>query len=203
MARRSDHTRDELKILILDAAWYIVRQEGHEALTARRIASEIGYTPGTVYNLFESMDDLILHINLKTFGLLYQTMNNPSCHDPENSPLENAKIMADRYMAFTKEYKPYWIMMFTHRVRQEVFEKENTIHQNAINGLFHLLENLLRPLLGDDEIRLRSMARCLWASVHGLCFLQETGKLLLVEQETSAQKMMHDLLDTFFNGLKH
>lgn len=68
MARRSDHTRDELRTLILEAAWSIIGQENAEGLTARRVASEIGYAPGTVYNLFESMDDLILNINLRTLG---------------------------------------------------------------------------------------------------------------------------------------
>ena len=59
MARRSDHSRDELKALILDCAREIAEEEGLRGLTARRIATEIGYAPGTIYNLFSNLDDLI------------------------------------------------------------------------------------------------------------------------------------------------
>ena len=53
MGRRSDHSRDELLGLALDVAEKVVAQEGIGALTARRISKEIGYSVGTIYNLFE------------------------------------------------------------------------------------------------------------------------------------------------------
>ena len=38
MARRSDHTREELKNLILEESWKIIEKQGFEGLTARCIA---------------------------------------------------------------------------------------------------------------------------------------------------------------------
>jgi len=63
MARRSDHTREELKNLILSSASRIIENEGYSALTVRKIATDIGYTPGTLYNVFQSMDGLTLALN--------------------------------------------------------------------------------------------------------------------------------------------
>jgi AcrR family transcriptional regulator len=60
MARRSDHSRDELYNLAMTAARDIVRREGMAALTARGLATAIGYSPGTLYNLFDSLDELAL-----------------------------------------------------------------------------------------------------------------------------------------------
>ncbi len=71
MARRKDHSREELKDLILQAAWKIVGAEGYEGLTARRVAAEIGYAPGTIYNLFASMDDLCQQLCGRTLDDLY------------------------------------------------------------------------------------------------------------------------------------
>ena len=65
MARRSDHSREELYALILDSARSIVEEDGFSGLTARRVASSIGYAPGTIYNLFSNLDDLILHLRGK------------------------------------------------------------------------------------------------------------------------------------------
>ena len=45
MARRTDHTREELKDLIINAAWTIIETEGAPGLTARKLASAIGYAP--------------------------------------------------------------------------------------------------------------------------------------------------------------
>ena len=45
MARRSDHTRDELRRMALDAARAIVEEDGLRGLSTRRLAKAIGYTP--------------------------------------------------------------------------------------------------------------------------------------------------------------
>jgi len=63
MARRKDHTREELKALILQSAWQIVEEQGLPQLTARNIGKAIGYVPGTIYNVFPSMEILQLHLN--------------------------------------------------------------------------------------------------------------------------------------------
>lgn len=45
MARRSDHSKEELKNLITQTAREIVQKDGFTALTARNLAQTIGYTP--------------------------------------------------------------------------------------------------------------------------------------------------------------
>ena len=39
---------------------------GLSGFSTRQIAKKIGYTLGTLYNIFESYDDIILHINAAT-----------------------------------------------------------------------------------------------------------------------------------------
>jgi AcrR family transcriptional regulator len=76
MGRRNDHSKEELERLILDNAYKIIGDEGLEALTARRLAKDIGYAPGTIYNLFHSMDDLILILQGKTLDHLYTLLSS-------------------------------------------------------------------------------------------------------------------------------
>ena len=66
MGRRSDHSREELEEMAIDAAAKIVETEGFQSLTARKVASKIGYTVGTLYHVFRNFDDLVIHLNART-----------------------------------------------------------------------------------------------------------------------------------------
>jgi AcrR family transcriptional regulator len=200
MARRSDHTRQQLKDLILDTAWTLIGQDGFEAVTARRVAAEIGYAPGTIYNIFQSMDDLYLQICGRTLDALYDVLNGPACNDPGKTPVENMKAMAALYMKFAAEYRPYWLMLFSHRLPENrAFDGD---YQQKIDRLFEPLGRLLSPFFAKDERDKKTIAtRVLWSSVHGLCFLQETGKIYIVGEGIDAAGMASYLIDTFVAGI--
>ena len=57
--------------MAMSSARGIVQQEGLRALTARSLAAAIGYSPGTLYNLFENLDELALHVNASTLDALH------------------------------------------------------------------------------------------------------------------------------------
>ncbi len=200
MARRSDHTREELKALILDTAWALVGREGFEGLTARRVASEIGYAPGTIYNIFQSMDDLYLQVSGRTLDALYDVLNSPACNDPTRTPVWNMKEMAALYMRFAADYRPYWLMLFSHKLPED--RNLDDWYQAKIDRLFEPLGRLLHPLFpAGRERELKTATRVLWSSVHGLCFLQETGKIHIVGDQADATPMTAYLIDTFVRGI--
>ena len=53
MARRNDNSRDELKEMSIAAGQEIILAEGFASFSARKVAKNIGYTIGTIYNIFE------------------------------------------------------------------------------------------------------------------------------------------------------
>lgn len=201
MARRSDHTREELKALIIEESWDIIQKQGFEGLTARRIAKNIGYAPGTIYNLFRSMDDLYLQLNAKTLDQLFVALNDTACHNHKKSPVHNMKAMAGRYMTFAKEYRPYWLMLFNLKVTEN--RGDAYWYHEKVDQLFTPLEGLLEPYFTPRQTKKRKIAaRVLWASVHGLCFLQETGKISIISDQNTAPDMAGYLIDTFVAGIK-
>lgn len=201
MARRSDHSRKELEKLIIDKSWDIVGKNGFEGLTARKIAKAIGYAPGTIYNLFDSMDGLYLTINALTIDMLYETLSAPACNNPRKSPVNNMKCMATHYLDFARDYRPYWLMLFNLRVSEEI--KDTDWYQEKVERLFTPLEELLQPYFKDTQTQKRkTAARVLWSSVHGLCFLQETGKIAVISEKKAAPDMAEYLIDTFIAGIR-
>src|SRR5690242_1470435 len=69
MGRRSDHGRDELEVLILDAGQQLMAEVGYGRFSAREVAKRIGYSVGTIMNVFGNVDGLVMAINSRTFTL--------------------------------------------------------------------------------------------------------------------------------------
>ncbi len=201
MGRRSDHTPEQLKEMILEEAWNVIEKEGIDKLTARRIATAIGYTPGTIYSFFTSMEMLQLHLNAKTLNLLHETLSDPECNNPDNKPIKNMKLMAKNYISFAQKYRPHWLMLFENRL--EHLKKDEGWYQEKIDRLFEPLEAQMSAFYSDNQKRKRKVAtRVLWASVHGICFLKETGRLSLVDEEKSTEHLSTFLIENFIRGLK-
>lgn len=201
MARRSDHTREELKAIIVEASKKIIASEGFEGLTARRVAKDIGYAPGTIYNLFSSMDDLYLHINGETLDLLNNTLGSPACHDPKKSSIQNMKVMTKCYMQFANKHRPFWLMLFNLDIDES--SNDTSWYHEKIELLFEPLEKLLTPYFTSEQAKKKKMAaRVLWSSVHGLCLLQETQRLSIVSDKETASEVASYLIDTFIAGIK-
>jgi len=200
MARRSDHTREELKNLILEMSWRIVGGEGPQGLTARRLADAIGYAPGTIYNVFPSMEALYLHLNGRTLDLLHGVLSSPACHDPKKTPVQNMKKMAQLYRGFAHDMRPHWLMLFSQDLPED--RKLEPWYQEKIDRLFVSLEKLLQPSFSaKQERKMKMAARILWASTHGLCFLEETGKMPKLDGERAFEEMSGYLIDSFVKGM--
>ena len=88
MPPRGEHSRAELRALILSAAGEIAEAEGPRGLTARAIAGRIGYSPGTLYNVLADLDDVVLQLNADTLDALHARLADvrragvPACRRP-------------------------------------------------------------------------------------------------------------------------
>ena len=201
MARRNDHTREELKALILSKAWAIVDEKGFEKLTARALAKEIGYTPGTIYNLFSSMEVLYLQLNLKTIALLFKELD---CYSPKGKngsiDMQNIMDMANAYYKFAQTHNPHWLMLFNLKVTTD--NQTSQTYQQAINHLFLPLESLLRSYFPNkDKTEIHKAARILWSSIHGLCFLQHGDKNEVMKNFEKTDILSEYLIRAFIRGI--
>ncbi len=196
MGRRSIHTPDELRELIIEATTEIVEQVGLEGLSAREIAKRVGYCPGTLYNVFENLDDLLLIIEARLLdnlaGRLAQT-------DQTGPPDERLRRLVGAYFAFTQERPKLWNLLNEHRMPagREVPEW----YQEKVESLLVPLESALSPLLTDTDPAARKRhARTLWASVHGMTSLSTADKLAGITAH-SGRSLVDDLVSTYLAGL--
>lgn len=201
MARRSDHTREELKNLILSSASRIIEDEGYSALTVRKIATDIGYTPGTLYNVFQSMDGLTLALNAETLERLLTVLAETKAKHENDEAMTTMKAMAHAYRDFASQNRERWLMLFMQTNDSETEAPD--WFRDKIAELFQPLENALAPYYETTDAQTRKLAaRSLWASIHGIYFLKETGKLPLLDNQDVAEDMTDTLIETFVEGLR-
>lgn len=194
MARRSDHTREELYELALGAAERIAEAEGLQGLTVRKVAGEIGYSHGTLYNLFADLDDLIVHLNGRTLDLLYDALQEIPV---EGEPDAGLLRLAEAYIAFTRRHASRWALLFEHRLPEG--RQLPDWHYEKIRRLLKLAETPLAPLFSDGQQRERMhSARVLWSALHGICSLEASRKL---GGNESVESLSRTLITFYIGGL--
>jgi len=160
--------------MALDAARRIVGQEGLQALTTRSLAKAIGYTGGTLYQLFDNYDDLVDQMNAETideFRALCEQI------DLGRGPSTNLRALADTYIKFTTERLKLWNAIFEHRLPEG---QRNEEYMTSVRRMLSLVERAIAPLFGPDEqeAKLRDV-RVLWSALYGISALYgHVGELI-------------------------
>jgi len=198
MGRRSAHTPEQLRKLILDAAQTIIEEQGLSGLSAREIARRIEYSPGTIYNMFANLDDVILNVEARILGSLDDQLHGVL--DANGSSSETLHRLAQSYLQFTHDKPRLWNILFEHYMPNG--SDVPGWYKERIEGLMGCVESALVPHFRDgDEAARKRAARVLWAGVHGITSLSTANKLSSVTSETASQ-LVDDLVGTYLSGLE-
>ena len=196
MARRADHTKQQLTDMAVQAGVKILKTKGQESLSARKIASEIGYTVGTLYNVFGSYEMLRYHINGvfldEWLAAIEQMLKKRRAADP-------LMALAKFYMDYSQTHSNQWRMLFDDSA--PVTQPVPDWYRDKIRYLFMLLENTVRPIVVDPAQAKRA-AQILWTGVHGITALSLSGKLSLIGTE-SAEALVASFVKTFKKGMQN
>ena len=196
MGRRSEHTPDALRELIIEACEAIISEDGLAGLSAREIAKRVGYSPGTIYNVFDSLDDLILQVEARVLDGLDARL---AALKNEGSADDLVLTLARAYLAFTTERPRLWNLLFEHHLPTTM--QVPAFYQHKLDQLLERVEAVVRPIVRDqDASRARIAARVLWAGVHGITSLATTGKLSSITSE-DAEALVDDLVLNYLAGL--
>ena len=193
MARRADHTRDELTSLAIKAGLELIKKEGFSNFSARKVATKIGYTIGTIYHIFGSHEAFILHLNAHTLDEWYEFMQTAIKRDKNKHPI---KAMARAYVHYSRMHHEQWVALFEHHIQGDV----PAWYQAKFTRFFDLVEALLLPIVNNDAKKAKHETHVLWAGIHGICVLSLSGKFELVSAH-SAETLAMSFIDSYLNGL--
>ena len=196
MARRSDHSRDELQGMAIRAAITILKQEGTQGLSTRKVAAAIGYTVGTLYLVFKNLDELILHVNAAALDELRVLMQAELAIDKD--PQAQVLAMAQTYLRFARAQFARWSLLFSHRLPAGV-ALPDWFH-DKVRVLFTLVAQPLQQINPKlTALEYQQATHVLWSSVHGVCELGLNEKLSL-GGEIRAEDLIDALVKNYLKG---
>ena len=177
--------REALRPKILQAALSLLEKEGFSGLQARPLAQTIGCSVGTIYNLFGSMDELILATNAVTLREMRQHLASTDAHWHGNEQDAYGRLMAlaEAYFQFYQAHEKRWSAVFE-------FQRDDDEHMPSwyleeIGVLMQQIESIVTHLKGAASPDQRArIARALWAATHGIVTLSFSGRLGPVRRET-------------------
>ena len=193
MARRSDHTKEELRNLIVDEATTLVDEFGATNITARDIAARIGYTVGTLYTHFDDLSAILLHVNVRTLDRLKTEIQIATA--AASDPADRLLAMGHAYLGLAEAHPHWFALLFNHGVQPG--QPVPARLQEVVDCLFDLLRTELAavdPNATADQLELG--VRALWCGVHGICVLSLSDRV--VTQRWRADRFVLTTLVTHF-----
>jgi AcrR family transcriptional regulator len=180
IVRQADrHTA--LREQLIDAAERTIASKGLAALKARDLAREVGCAVGTIYNVFEHLDELVLFVGSRTLTMLEAALAaaRPTTvgHDSTEEAADDLVRLAIAYLEFAGMHTVRWRALFEHRMSEARPLPELFVEQQ--HRLFAQLERPLGALLPElDRDARRTLARTVFSAVHGIVALGLEEKLV-------------------------
>ena len=170
MGRRSDHSRAELHELILQAGEAHLAESGFAAFSAREVAKRIGYSIGTLYNLFGSYDRLMLAISTRTLRLWTAALEARLAAAGE----DRIGALVNGYFDFAEANRNRWMALYDHRMPPG--EEGSEEFDEAFGALIGLIEREIAGVLGlPVDAVTQALTGSLVAIVHGHCTFALNG----------------------------
>jgi AcrR family transcriptional regulator len=107
--QRREREREELRQSILSAAREIAADEGWQALTMRKVADRIEYTPPTIYEHFESKEAMLYELMREGFRLLGRSLR--LAYASTDDPREHLLRVSDAYCEFAWDHTELYQVM--------------------------------------------------------------------------------------------
>lgn len=215
IAERKARQRQLVRNQILDATLDIIRQEGLEHVSMRRIAERIEYSPTTIYLHFKHKDEVLAALHFDGFKRLYER-KKPLMDNPNS--LERLGQLGMAYMQFGLDYPAYYELMFHDmapiRAREEAQKEQITqgeaslppyghdIHQDGVHypeAVYNMLAQTAQECLDKGLIEPESqhvVAFSMWAYVHGMTALMIKQRLSMYPEQvvTTLMQSAHDYM---------
>lgn len=155
--------------------------EGHRQITevgfarfsAREVAKRVGYSIGTIYNVFGSYDQLILAINGRTLDMWLAALER-RLEGGGGAGENRLRAAIDAYFDFAVRHRHAWAALYDFRLPEgEAVPEYYQIKVAAITEV--VVREIAAALPEAYRDHAPGLARSLLATVHGHCFFTLNG----------------------------
>ena len=190
--------KQEVKSAILTTAWQMVKKEGWQSLSIRKVADAIEYSVPVIYDHFENKEAILFEFLKQGFALLSQKLE--AAKAKHTNPEDQIRAMADAYWNFALRNKEYYQLMFglgmakceSEQCLQEKVEFRNLL-MDPINVLLPKTKNI-------DKTSACLKYHTLWSVMHGLVSIKMMGNSDVSDELNKL--VLEDAVTGFIKNLK-
>ncbi len=190
-------SKEEIRADLILKARELLVDKGMEFLTARKLADYSGYSVGTIYNQFKSMDNLFLEENAQTLDELYEVLLSA---EMGSDVYINLNKLLEKFVEFVLNNKNLWFALYSFHF-QNVVEEYDIFYLRRIVRLLLLLEKNLKKLFVKIPQKEREVSsQVLFVTVFAL------SSLLTSEKEFVAldkKYVVRILFNTYLAGMSY
>lgn len=201
-AERRERERQLLRKKILDAARELILAEGIDALTLRKIAERIEYSPTAIYLHFKDKEALVRELCVNDFVALADEF---AAISGEADVIERMRLAGRAYATFALKHRDQYRLMFMAPKVHEPLEDEpfkgnpefdayafcHALCREAIEA------GRIRPELKDAEL----LAQVVWAGIHGVVSLEISRGNDTWVKWRPAKRRVELMMDALVKGL--
>ena len=197
-AERRARQRDSTRESILEAARELAAREGYDAVTVRRIAERIEYTPAALYRHYPSKAAIFAALLAADHAALARELEP---HSDVIDPVERIRRAARSYVEFGMADLDRYRMMFMTPIELEdaagvvAVDQAYEFFRRAVIQAISSLR--LRPELTDAEI----VTQAIWGALHGIVSLHAARTHDSDVAWRPVRQTAAHLIDTLLRGL--
>jgi AcrR family transcriptional regulator len=171
---RRERERQELRTRILDAARELFVEEGYDAVTMRKIADRIEYSPAAIYFHFRDKQALLRELVDVDFGSLASEFQKIA---RIADPVDRLRRIGRAYVGFAMAHPNHYRLMFMTPHPEALKPEESRLkHGNPEEDAYAFLKATVeqaiaagrfRPEFSDPDF----VSQLVWAGTHGVVSL--------------------------------
>lgn len=188
--------KEKVRSAILTTAWQMVKEEGWQSLSIRKIADAIEYSVPVIYDHFENKEAIMEEFAREGFRLLSETILQAK--EGSNDPAEQLKKIADAYWNFAFKHKEYFQLMYGLGMAgceiQKCFAERMDFRKLVMDPINSLITNGKNP---DVNACLKYYTY--WSILHGLISIKSLRNTDVSEEINKL--VLDDAIDGFIKNL--
>ena len=166
---RKEKEKNDLKHKILTAVNKLISKGGFEALSMRKIANAIDYSPTTIYRFFKNKNELLGSITDNIYAGLSRKFNTWKTDDSMDT-LKKLKMLIREYLQFGLA-EPNIYKLYVHLCKLEV--RDNKMYEIIGNNTYRIFSSwqvFIKKLINEGKLKYRdpiSIVLLIWHTTDG------------------------------------
>jgi AcrR family transcriptional regulator len=156
--------------LITTTARKLAEEEGWDAVTTRRLSTEIEYSQPVLYKHFPSMDAVVASVAVQGFGELADALS--AARSGATDGQDALARVAHAFIRFAHDNPTLFDAMFTRTTTLRFAAADTPPELNAAFTELRAAVDLVADTRDAD-----TLTEVLWAALHGLVTLDRSGRL--------------------------